>query len=121
MGRGAPTSLNDILRDVARQERAIVVDVDLAFTHASGARLVGYDLFVDSLHVNLRGHQLIADVVANAIRESGVAGPQVRWNPDAFVDPDPEALLDATPDLRFRENITRGFACTAAGRPGCAR
>jgi hypothetical protein len=26
-----------------------------------------------------------------------------------------------TPDLRFRENITRGFACTAAGRPGCAR
>jgi lysophospholipase L1-like esterase len=119
--QGAPTSFNDIVRDVARQEGAIVVDVDLEFTRASGARLVGYDLFVDSLHINLRGHQLIAEVLANAIRESGVAGRQVRWNPDAYVDPDPDALLDASPELRFRESITRAFSCQAAGRPGCAR
>jgi len=118
-GEGAPTSLNDTIREVGRQEGAIVVDVDLAFTRASGARLVGNDLFVDSMHVNLRGHQLIAEVVTDAIRESGLVRPQVRWDPGAYVDPDPEALLDASPDLRFRESITRGFACQAAGRAGC--
>src|SRR5262249_23752033 len=49
--QGASTSFNDIIRDVAREEGAIVVDVDGAFSRASGARLVGYDLFVDSLHI----------------------------------------------------------------------
>jgi hypothetical protein len=68
----------------------------------------------------LRAHQLIAQVVADAIRESGIAGPTVRWNPDAYVAPDPEALLDANPDLRFKENLVRLFACDVGGRPECS-
>ena len=48
-----------------------------------------------------------------------MAGPQVAWNPDAYVDPDPTTLLDADPDLRAREKIARKFSCAAAGRPNC--
>ena len=119
--QGAPTVLNDILRDVARREGAILLDIDVVFAHASGKRLVGDDLFVDAVHLRILGHQLIAQAVTDAIRESGVAGPQVAWNPDAYVDPDPTTLLDADPDLRARENIARKFSCAAAGRPNCER
>ena len=119
--QGAPTSFNDILRDVARREDAILVDIDLAFSRESGARLVGNDLFVDATHLRLVAHQLIAKAVADAIRESGLAGSQVRWNPDAYVDPDPATVLDANPDLRVRESIASRMACNAAGRPDCAQ
>ena len=119
--QGAPTSFNDILRDVARRDDAILVDIDLAFSRASGARLVGNDLFVDAMHLRLGAHQLIAKAVADAIRESGVAGRQVRWNPDAYVDPDPETVLDAAPELRTREGVAWLFACGAAGRRDCVR
>lgn len=119
--QGAQTCFNDILRDVARREGAILVDIDRTFARSSGARLVGDDLFLDPMHLNLRGHQLIAEAVADAIREAGVAGPQVRWNPDTYVDPDPETVLDAHPDLRILEGLARFFACGAAGRPRCAR
>ena len=119
--QGAPTALNDILRDVARRAGAILLDIDVVFAHASGKRLVGDDLFVDAVHLRILGHQLIAQAVTDAIRESGVAGPQVAWNPDAYVDPDPTTLLDADPNLRARENIARKFSCAAGGRPNCER
>ena len=119
--QGAPTALNDILRDVARREGAILLDIDVAFARASGERLVGDDLFVDAVHLRVLGHQLIARAVADAIRESGVAGPQVAWKPDAYVDPDPTAVLDADPDLRDKEDIVRKFSCIAGGRPNCER
>jgi lysophospholipase L1-like esterase len=114
--QGAPTLLNDIVRDVARQEDAILVDVDLIFREASGPRLVGNDLFIEAMHLNLRGHQLIARAVTDAIRESGVAGSQVPWNTGAYVDPDPEQLVAADPKLRFNESFTRFLTCKAAGR-----
>jgi len=119
--QGAPTSLNDIVRDVAREDDAILVDIDLAFTQASGPRLVGDDLFVDAVHLRILGHQLIAKAVADAIRESGVAGTHVRWNLDAHTDPDPETLLDDNPEMRAREKIARQLSCAAAGRPDCLR
>jgi lysophospholipase L1-like esterase len=119
--QGAPTSLNDIVRDVAREDDAILVDIDLAFTQASGPRLVGDDLFVDGVHLRLLGHQLIAQAVADAIRESGVAGARVRWNLDAYTDPDPATVVDANPEMRSREKIVRQLSCAAAGRPDCVR
>lgn len=61
-----------------------------------------------------------AGTARTRIRESGIAGPTVRWNPDAYVDPDPEALLAANPDLRFKENLARLFACDVGGRPECS-
>src|SRR5262249_35122796 len=119
--QGAPTSLNDILRDVARREDAILVDIDLAFSRESGVRLLRNDLVVDATHLRLVAHQLIAKAVADAIRESGIAGPQVRWNPDAYVDPDPATVLAAYPDLLMREIVARQMGCSAAGRSDCSR
>lgn len=119
--QGAPTSFNDVVRAVASNEDAILVDIDLFFARTSGPALVGDDLFVDSVHMTLRAHQLIAQVVADAIRKSGIAGREVHWNPDAYVDPDPDALLAAHPDLRFKEHLTRLFACDAGGRPECSQ
>jgi lysophospholipase L1-like esterase len=119
--QGAPTTFNDILRDVARREDAILVDIDLAFSRESGARLVGNDLFVDAEHLRLVAHQLIAKSVANAIRESGIAGRQVHWNPDAYVDPDPNSVLDANPELRTKETVAWQLACAASGRQNCLR
>jgi lysophospholipase L1-like esterase len=119
--QGAPTSFNDILRAVARRDGAILVDIDLDFRQVSGPRLVGNDLFIDPEHLNLRGHQVIAAAVASAIRESGLAGPDVRWTPGAYVDPDPEVILAGTPELRDRERFARKMMCTAAGRTDCTR
>jgi hypothetical protein len=121
MPQGAPTAFNDVIRTVAAEQNAILVDIDLLFSRTSGPTLVGNDLFVDSQHIALRGHQLIAQAVADAIRESGVAGPGIRWNLDAYADPDANALLDGNPELRFKEHLARLFACDAASRPGCSR
>ena len=118
--QGASTSFNDILRDVARREGAILVDIDAVLGAASGPRLVGDDLFVDHCHPNIRANQLIAEAVADTIRVQQLAGPTVRWRPDAWVDPPAEAVLAADPELRTRELISRGLSCQAAARTACA-
>jgi lysophospholipase L1-like esterase len=116
LSQGAPTQLNDVLREVAGQEGATLVDVDAAFTAASGTHLVGDDLFVDSHHPNVRGHQLIAAAVAEAIRAQGVPVPAARWRPDAYVDPDREALVAADPEIAAKEDFCRALSCIVAGR-----
>jgi lysophospholipase L1-like esterase len=118
--QGASTTLNDVLRDVARRKGALLVDVDAVLTQVSGPHLVGDDLFVDSIHPNIRAHQLIALAVANAIRDSSLAGPAVRWDNDAYVEPAREAILAGRPDLVTMELASRALACHAAGRTDCS-
>jgi lysophospholipase L1-like esterase len=119
--QGAPTAFNDTLRDVATREAALFVDVDAAFMRESGDHFVGDDLFTDAVHPNIRGHQLIARVVADAMREAGIPVPADRWRTDVYVDPDPEALMAADTELRVKGTLSHAFACYAAGRKGCAR
>src|SRR5262249_48031193 len=83
--QGAPLAFNDILREVAERDGALLVDVDDALIRASGDHLVGDDLFVDAMHPNLRGHQLIAAAVADAMRLAGIPLPADRWRTDAYV------------------------------------
>lgn len=118
--QGAPTSFNAILRDVAEREGAILVDVDAVLARASTERLVGDDLFMDALHPNLRAHQLIAAAVADALRQANIPVAAARWRSHAYVDPDPQSIMAAKPELRVGELIARGMACHAAGRTGCA-
>ena len=118
--QGAPLAFNDILREVAERDGALLVDVDAALTRASGDRLVGDDLFVDAMHPNLRAHQLIAAAVADAMRLAGIPLPADRWRPDAYVDPNPETIFAADPELRVNELVSRAVVCFAAGRNDCA-
>ena len=117
---GAPTRYNDILREVAREQGAMLVDIDDALTRASPHGLVGEDLFVDFVHPNLRAHQLIAATVADTLRAAGVPAPPERWVLGRYVEPDPEALYGAEPRLRTQERLVRAVACTLARRDACA-
>ena len=118
--QGAPTSLNDIIREVARQ-RGRDPGRRRPRVHPRERAAPGRQRPLRRFGAR-EPPRPPADRARSSRTRSGRpgwSGPQVRWNPDAYVDPDPEALLDADPDLRFRESITRSFACQAAGRPGC--
>ncbi len=118
--QGAPLAFNAILRDVAAREGAILIDVDTALIQASGDRLVGDDLFVDAVHPNLRGHQLIAEAVADALRLGAIPVPASHWRAGAYVDPDPASVVAADPELAVKERLSHALCCYAAGRTSCA-
>ena len=118
--QGAQLSFNAILRDVAASEGAILIDVDAALVQASGGRLVGDDLFVDAVHPNLRGHQVIAEAVADALRLAAIPVPASHWRADAYVDPDPTSVVAADPELAVKERLSHALCCYAAGRTSCA-
>jgi lysophospholipase L1-like esterase len=119
--QGALSPQNDALRDVAEREGAILVDVEAELARASGERLVGDDLFVDAMHPNLRGNQLIAQAVAEALRRENRPLPAERWREGAYTDPPPETILDSVPGLRAMEHLTYAVNCMAAHDPECAR
>jgi hypothetical protein len=119
--QGAPTSPNDIVREVAREDDAILVDhrprVHAGERSAAGRRRP------------VRRRRAPEDTRTSADREGGgrrhpgirLAGTHIRWNLDAYTDPDPETLLDGHPEMRAREKIARQLSCSAAGRPDCVR
>ena len=108
------------MRQVAAHDDAILVDIDAFFSVTSGNRLVGYDLFIDAVHPNIRAHQLIAAAVADAVRATGLPSPDVRWSPGTWFDPDPDSIVAANPELITKELLATGFACHAAGRLDCS-
>jgi lysophospholipase L1-like esterase len=118
--QGAPTSFNQVIRDVAATEGALLADVDETLTAESPHGLVGDDLFVDSVHPSIRGHQLMARTIADALRAAGLPVPPVQWRVQGYTDPTPEALYAADPGLRPREYVARMAMCLAAHRKQCA-
>jgi len=118
--QGIPTRFNDIVREVARQSGALLVDADARFEQESPHGIVGGALFADFVHPNIRGHQLIAAAIADTLRAAGVPAPAERWRSGAYVDPDPATLLAADPKLRIREHLVRALACDLALRVPCA-
>jgi lysophospholipase L1-like esterase len=118
--QGIPSRFNEILRDVARQSGALLVDAAARFERESPHGLVGHALFADFVHPNIRGHQLIAAAIAETLRGAGIPAAADRWRVGAYVDPDPEALLAADPKLHIREHLVRALACDLALRVPCA-
>lgn len=62
------TKYNEIVRDVARQSRVTLCDIEAAFAFASRAQLA--DLLLpepDVLHLSASGHQLYADAITPAL------------------------------------------------------
>jgi len=118
--QGIPTRFNDIVREVARQSGALLVDADARFEQESPHGIVGGALFADFVHPNIRGHEIIAAAIDETLRAAGIPAPAGRWRAGAWTDPDPATLLAADPKLALREHLVRAIACDLALRTPCA-
>jgi lysophospholipase L1-like esterase len=116
---GAPSRFNETVRRVAERVGGLLVDVDGALVAAAQHGLPGDGLFVDFVHPNLRGHQLIASTVVAALREAGLPAPAAAWRGAAYRDPAPAALHQGDPSLRERELEIQIFVCQLAARDAC--
>jgi hypothetical protein len=104
---------------VAEETDSILSDVYAAFEEESGASLVGDDLFTDFAHPNLRGHQRIAELVADALQQAGIPQPADRWREADAVIPAPEQIYAEQPELRTKELQSRVICCLINMRDGC--
>lgn len=65
----APNKINEVIREVATSNGAIVVDVENMIRSKSQSKIEDESLFIDHLHPNYIGHQLIADLFLEYILE----------------------------------------------------
>ena len=70
----APEAFNAIIRDVAAQQDARVVEVQDRLLLAAEHGIIGDDLMLEHLHPNLEGYSLLADAYYAALHESGMIG-----------------------------------------------
>ncbi len=71
----APEEINTILREVAAEQGAHVVEVQKAFHRAAENGIIGHDLMLEHLHPNLDGFFLLADAYYEAFRRQALIGP----------------------------------------------
>jgi hypothetical protein len=81
---------------------------------------VGDDLFVDFLHPNLRGNQLIGAAIADTLRTAGIPVPAAQWK-TVEPDPPPERLHAENPRLHEQERASRMVTCVLAQWHACMR
>jgi hypothetical protein len=65
----AVSSINDIIRKVAKRENVKLADVEKSFVQSSYFNIPGDEIFIDHVHPNLRGHHIIAATVFESIVE----------------------------------------------------
>jgi len=116
---GAPTHFNDIVRRVAEETDSLFVDVYAAFGEESGADLVGNDLFTDFAHPNLRAHQRIGELIADALQQAGVPQPGDRWLEADSAIPATGQIYAERPELRTKELQSRVICCLINMRDAC--
>ena len=116
---GAPSRYNEALRDLALRRGAILIDAAAALEAAAPDGLVGQELFVDFVHPNLRGHQIIAAAIVRALQTSATPRPATQWR--MLPEPEPvAAILARRPDYRARELELALVTCLLARRNACA-
>ena len=72
----APEEINEILRQVAAEEGAHVVEVREALHRAALNGIIGHDLMLEHLHPNLSGYFVLADAFYEAFHHQAMIG---RW------------------------------------------
>ncbi len=77
----APEAINAVIRELAAEYDAYLIDVQTRLQAASRQGIIGADLMVEHLHPNVRGYFFLSDAFYDAIRELGWIGT---W--DAVVD-----------------------------------
>ena len=71
----APEAINQVIREVAAQQGARLVDVQQALADESRDGIIGSDLMLEHLHPNIRGQFLMADAYYQAFRAQRLIGP----------------------------------------------
>jgi lysophospholipase L1-like esterase len=69
----APSEFNEIIREVADKQDAILVDVEGIFEANSTGEIVGNELLTEHVHPNIQGYFLIADACYHALNKSSIA------------------------------------------------
>lgn len=77
----APEAINAVIRELAAEYDAHLIDVETRLQAESRRGIIGADLMVEHLHPNVRGYFFLSDAFYDAIRELGWIGA---W--DAPVD-----------------------------------
>ncbi|HVA49446.1 MAG TPA: hypothetical protein VNH11_23975 [Pirellulales bacterium] len=74
-----PQPMNQAILDVARETGTPLVDVEKLFEQSSPHGIVGSELLVDHVHPGFKGHQRIADALADKLVELGRLRPASDW------------------------------------------
>ena len=74
----APQSFNRIIRAVAAEQGARVVEVEASLLDHAAHGIIGNELMLEHLHPNLGGYFLLADAYYQALLDDGIAGPAVQ-------------------------------------------
>jgi len=74
----APQSFNRIIRAVAAEQGAQVVEVEASLLDHAAHGIIGNELMLEHLHPNLGGYFLLADAYYQALLDDAIAGPAVQ-------------------------------------------
>jgi tetratricopeptide (TPR) repeat protein len=76
----ATAAIHAILDEVARARGALVVDPRPALDAAAAPDLPGQNgWFVDYVHPDIRGHELLADAILRALAHANALAPEAEW------------------------------------------
>ena len=70
----APEAFNDVIRQVAQQHNAIVVDVQAALRKEAVNGIISSDLILEHVHPNVRGYFLLTDAYYETLRQHKMIG-----------------------------------------------
>jgi len=97
---GTTPARNALVRELAQRSDELLLDVEAVFEAASPHGLVGFNLFVDFLHPNLAGNELLAHAVFDFLRAQPL--PDAVWHEPQPL-PTPAAILAQHPTLGAQE------------------
>ena len=74
----APQSFNRVIRTVATEQGAHVVEVEASLLDRTAHGIIGNQLMLEHLHPNLEGYFFLADAYYRALLDDGLMGPDVQ-------------------------------------------
>lgn len=101
----APAAINQIIREVAGQHGAVVVETRQALANASTGGVIGESLMLEHLHPNIDGQFLLSDAYYQALQRHGEVGP---WTtPVPREEARPRVPVTAVDSLFAAYNVAR--------------
>lgn len=90
------SAIDEAIRDVAREEKAVLVDVERAFEAQSEHGMIGFNLIEDYVHPTVEGHQQIAKLLWGELKTAGLI-PESTSNEESIFEQVVSARSTGTP------------------------